>query len=77
VLASGAAELVCAALLAAPRTRRVGGLLSAGLFIGVFPANLYAVKVVGPSTLLRAGAVARLPLQLPMITAALKVTRQA
>jgi uncharacterized membrane protein len=77
VLASGAAELACAALLAAPATRRIGALLSAGLFVGVFPANLYAVKVVGPSPMLRAGAVARLPLQLPMITAALKVAREA
>jgi uncharacterized membrane protein len=76
VYLSGVAELGCAALLASRRTRRAGGLLSAGLFVGVFPANLYAVKVMG-NRFTKAAAVARLPLQLPMITAALRVAREA
>jgi uncharacterized membrane protein len=76
VLASGVAELGCAALLVAPPTRRQGGLASAALFVGVFPANVYAVKTMR-NKLLRAGAIARLPLQIPMITAALKVARDA
>lgn len=38
--ASGAAELGCAAAVAAPRTRRFGGLASAGLFAAVFPGNI-------------------------------------
>jgi uncharacterized membrane protein len=75
VYLSGVAELGCAALLASRRTRRTGGLLSAGLFVGVFPANLYAVKIMG-NRLTKAAAVARLPLQLPMITAALRVARE-
>jgi uncharacterized membrane protein len=77
VYASGAAELICAGLLASDRTRRLGGLLSAGLLIGVFPANVYAVKVLGPSKLGRAAALARLPLQIPMVTAALRVARES
>src|SRR5699024_4393252 len=38
--ASGAAELATAALLAVPRTRRLGGIAAAALFVAVFPANL-------------------------------------
>jgi uncharacterized membrane protein len=76
VFASGIAELGCAALLAVPATRRVGALLSAGLFVGVFPANLYAVKAMG-NRFTKAAAVARLPLQIPMVTSALKVAREA
>jgi len=37
---TGVAELVIAALIATPRTRRLGGLLAALLFVGVFPANV-------------------------------------
>lgn len=77
VLASGAAEIGCAALLAAPSTRRLGAVLSAGVFVAVFPANLYAVKVMGTSRIGRAAAIARLPLQLPMVTTALKVARES
>jgi uncharacterized membrane protein len=76
VYASGIAELGCAALLAAPRTRRLGALLSAGLFVAVFPANLYAVTVM-PTKITKIGAIVRLPLQIPMITSALKVARDS
>jgi uncharacterized membrane protein len=77
VLASGIAEIACAGLLIAPRSRRVGALLSAGLFVAVFPANLYAVKVLGTNRISRTATIARLPLQIPMITAALKVARES
>ncbi len=40
VYASGAAELACAAGLLHPRTRRVAGLVSAGLLVAIFPANV-------------------------------------
>ena len=40
VYASGVAELGCAAMLTQPRTRRLGGLLSFGLLLAVFPANV-------------------------------------
>jgi uncharacterized membrane protein len=73
---SGIAELGCAALLATPQTRRLGGWASAALFVAVFPANLYAVKAVGSRRAAKAVAIARLPLQLPMISSALAVTRE-
>jgi uncharacterized membrane protein len=76
VYASGVAELACAALLANPGTRRFGGWTSAGLFAAVFPANIYAVKIFGNTKGGRAAALARLPLQLPMITTAIKVARE-
>jgi uncharacterized membrane protein len=72
---SGVAELGCAALLAVPATRRIGGWASAALFVAVFPANLYSVKVFSRHPAAQAVAIARLPLQLPMITAALAVAR--
>jgi uncharacterized membrane protein len=72
---SGVAELGCAALLATPQTRRLGGWASAALFVAVFPANLYAVKAVGSRRAAKAVAIARLPLQLPMISSALAVAR--
>ena len=75
VYASGVAEAACVGLLAAPATRRCGGWSSAAVLIGVFPGNLYAVQVAGPSRVKRAVALARLPLQVPMIRAALKVAR--
>jgi uncharacterized membrane protein len=74
--ASGAAELVTGALLLTPRTRRPAGLAAAALFVAVFPANVNMVRLwwdkPWPMRLL---AIARLPLQIPMITHALKVWR--
>jgi uncharacterized membrane protein len=52
-------------------------LASAALFVGVFPANIYAVKVMGGTRVGRAAAIARLPLQWPLITAALQVARES
>ncbi|MFD4441395.1 hypothetical protein ACFWPK_16645 [Nocardia sp. NPDC058519] len=77
---SGVAELGVAAALAVPRTRRLGGWLAAALFIGVFPANIQmTVDVVGnpkAPKAFKAGVLARLPLQIPMIVAALRVARR-
>jgi uncharacterized membrane protein len=77
VVGSGVVEVACAAALALPQTRKLGALASAALFVAVFPANLYAIKLVGDNKVARAGAIARLPMQIPMITAALKVARDA
>ncbi|MTB86795.1 DoxX family protein [Aeromicrobium senzhongii] len=81
VLVSGVAELVCAAAVLAPRTRRVGALASAGLLAAVFPANVQmAVDVVGSrraSPAFKAGVLARLPLQWPLIRAALNLARSS
>ncbi|WP_431967943.1 DoxX family protein [Nocardia sp. bgisy134] len=79
--ASGVAELGVAAALAAPRTRRLGGRLAALLFVAVFPANVQmAVDVTRSekaSRVLKIGSVLRLPLQIPLVTTALKVSRQS
>lgn len=79
VYASGAVELVCAGLLLREDTRRVGGLLSALLLAGVFPANVQmTVSTVGKERApgwFKALTVARLPMQYPMIRVALNAAR--
>ena len=78
VYGSGVAELVCAAGLAAPRTRRVAGWATAGLFVGVFPGNItMAVDASGRDALYRAIAYARLPLQAPLVWWAVAVATGA
>jgi len=73
---SGAAELGIAALIATPRTRRLGGLLAAGLFVCVFPANVkMAIDWSTKSSWMRALAYGRLPLQIPLVRGALRVYR--
>ena len=68
VYASGVAELVCAAGLALPRTRRLAGWATAALFVVVFPANVVmATGSSGRSDAYQAGVWARLPLQIPLI----------
>jgi uncharacterized membrane protein len=74
--ASGVAELVTGALLLTPRTRRPAGLAAAALFVAVFPANVNMVRLWWDKPLpMRLIAIARLPLQIPMITQALKIWR--
>lgn len=67
---SGVAEVACAGLVAHPRTRRVGALAAAGLFIAVYPAN---VKMALDGGALAALAWARLPLQVPLVLWAYRV----
>ena len=76
--ASGVAELTTGALLLAPRSRKLGALAAVTLFISVFPANVNMVRLWRDKPLpMRIGAIARLPLQIPMITEALKIYRNA
>ncbi len=80
VYASGVAELACAALVAARRTRRVGGWVTAALLVAVLPAN---VQMALDGGLPGAGgplgspvaAWLRLPLQIPLIAWAVWVAR--
>jgi uncharacterized membrane protein len=76
-LASGVAELAVAAAVAAPRTRRLGATAAAGLFVGVFPANVRMARDWSDrSVAARAAAWARLPLQAPLVAWALAVRRR-
>jgi len=78
---SGVAELGVAATVAAPRTRQLGGRLAALLFIAVFPANIqFAVDSIrnpNAKRIVTLAALVRLPLQVPMISQALSVSRRA
>jgi uncharacterized membrane protein len=84
VYASGVAELACAVGLLVPRTRGAAGWGSAAVLVGVFPANVQMSMTAAqrwrrrPDDLGRAaflaGTLARLPLQWPLIRAALSAT---
>lgn len=80
--AATVAEAASAALLLRPATARLGGVLAFATFVGVFPANVEAVRRGGyrgaPGRLAsREAAVARLPLQLPLLWWAARVARDA
>ena len=72
---SGVAELVCAAAVATPRTRRRGALATAALLVAVFPANVY--MAFEPGDVPRWAALLRLPLQVPLVLWALQVRRDS
>ncbi|MBN9099687.1 MULTISPECIES: hypothetical protein [unclassified Pseudonocardia] len=77
-IASGVAELGVAAAVAAPRTRRLGGLAAAALFVAVLPANItMAVDWSDRSPREQAIAYGRLPLQIPLVLWAMKVRKDA
>ncbi len=81
IAVSGLAELGCAVLLLAPRTRRLGAWATALLFVAVFPANVQMALHGGYAD---AGFPAnsaplawlRLPLQVPLIWWALSLRHQ-
>jgi uncharacterized membrane protein len=76
--ASGVAEVATGVALLVPRTRRLAGLAAVFLFLSVFPANVNMVRLWWSKPLAyRVAAIARLPLQIPMIAQALKVWRSA
>jgi uncharacterized membrane protein len=79
VYASGALELGCAAMLTQPRTRRLGGLLSFGLLLAVFPANIQMTidgfRSSRSSTWYKIALLVRLPMQIPPLRWSLKAAR--
>jgi uncharacterized membrane protein len=85
VVVSGVAELVCGVLLANRRTARLGGRLTALLLLAVFPANVQMWLDAGtehqavemPADRFRLIALARLPLQVPLVIWAARVARRA
>jgi uncharacterized membrane protein len=76
--ASGVAEIATGALLVPRRTRRTAALAAVLLFVGVFPANINMCRLWWSKPWpMRIAALARLPLQIPMITTALKIRRNS
>ena len=78
VAVSGAAELACALGLFArpPRVRRVAAWASAALLVAVFPANVYMAMTAFSEPHgagYRVATLARLPLQVPLIWAAVAI----
>ena len=74
--ASGVAEMITGGMLLVPRTRKLGALAAVALFVSVFPANVNMVRLWRDKPLpMRIGAIARLPLQIPMIIEALRIYR--
>lgn len=85
VYVSGVAELLCAAGLLVPATRRTAGYASAALLVAVFPANVQMSVDQGRRAGRRgdaasrasfAATLARLPLQVPLIRTALRAARR-
>ncbi|MEU8033836.1 DoxX family protein [Streptomyces sp. NPDC049099] len=73
---SGVVELALAAGIAAPRTRAVAAKAAAAFFVGVFPANVQmAADWRHRPAPLRTAALARLPLQVPLVLWARGVAR--
>jgi uncharacterized membrane protein len=75
---SGVAELAVATAVAVPRTRRLGGMLAAWLFVAVFPANVQLAinyQRTGKPLPAKLIALARLPLQAPLVRWALSVRK--
>ena len=79
ILGSGVAELACALGMVLPRSRRVAGWASAALLLGVWPGNIQMAldSSRSSSTAFKVAAWGRVPLQLPMIRAALAATRSS
>lgn len=82
VQASGLVEIACAGLIAVRRTRRVGAVAAAVLFVAVFPANVQMALdggIAGAGFPLASPVVAwlRLPLQVPLIAWAVSTARSA
>ena len=76
--ASGVAEVGVGTMLLVPRTRRLGALAAAALYLAVFPANINMVRMWWSKPWpMRLASLARLPLQVPMITRALAIRRNA
>ena len=75
VTVTGLGELGAAALLAGTSTRRAGGWAAAALLLAFVPAHLHTFRVIPRKPVPMAVAGLRLPLQVPLIGAALKVAR--
>ena len=77
MLWSGVAEVTSGALIALPRTRRPGAWLALATIVAVYPANVQmaidAVRSGSRPQILGTGL--RLPMQIPMLVTAHRLTR--
>jgi uncharacterized membrane protein len=73
VTATGVAEVGTAALLSTSATRRWGGWAAAGLLLASVAAHLHTFRVAPKRPLPLTVAAVRLPVQAPLVTAALRV----
>jgi len=81
VQVSGIAEIICALLLAVPRTRRAGAWCAFALLLAVWPANIQMALdggIPGRGWLLGSPVAAwiRVPLQLPLLYWAYRLTQR-
>ena len=77
VLSSGLAELASGILVAVPRTRRLGGWVTAATMAAVYPANVQmAIDAGAPTDASGWFSWLRLPFQVPLIGWALRQTRE-
>jgi uncharacterized membrane protein len=74
---SGVVEVVIGALLLLRRTRRFGGLAALAFFVLISPAIINGVRLSRGKGWRLLVAIARLPLQISMITQAWKISRNA
>jgi uncharacterized membrane protein len=72
---SGVVEMAVGASVLTPQSRRKGALAAAALFVAVFPGNIKQA-VDAETGKEKAISYARLPLQVPLVVWALKVSRR-
>jgi uncharacterized membrane protein len=78
VYASGIVEATAGALMLSsdPATRRRGGMLATATLVGVYPANIQMAADAGRPRSIKGWAPwLRLPMQVPMVMAAVRVAR--
>jgi len=77
IIYSGVAEILCAAGLLFAPTRKAAGMASAALLAGVYVGNIKMAVDASKSdnVALKVAAYGRLPMQLPMLRAALRAGR--
>ena len=75
VTGSGLVELATGALVAVPATRRVGGWAAVAVLVGVLPAHAQTLRAARHDPRKLAVAAVRIPFQVPMVRAALRVAR--
>lgn len=75
--ASGVAELATAALLSRTSTRRMGGLATVALSLGVWPGNFYMAWLWRKKPWIwQLVSLGRLPLQIPLISSGWEIYRR-